>query len=246
MKPSDYGIYYARIFKIFGDRKIWSDRMNKEPRIFCFNRIFIFMRRAGFILVLIAIFLPLHSGDAAGNVISMQIQDKPLGAVLDELSRKSGDKIVCEEAWANLPITVRFVDLPLEKAIKKILKNINHVVIYGPDSVQIKIYGEAAPDTSGSRSRGSTSYPSFGKTKKSINKTSRAASSDEIPDHVGSAEVVEEPEEEPEEEVEEEDAEEAEKSGDTEEAIQEKEAPTEENEAEADSEENEAENEKSE
>jgi type II secretory pathway component GspD/PulD (secretin) len=202
--------------------------MNKEPRIFRFNHLFLFMRRAGFILVLIAIFLPLHSGDAAGKVFSMKIQDEPLGDVLDELSRKSGDKIVCEEAWVDLPITVRFVDLPLEKAIKKILKNINHVVIYGPDSVQIKIYGEAAPDTSGSRSRGSTAYPSFGKTKKSINRTSSTASSDEIPAHVGSAEVVEEPEE----EVEEEDAEEAEKSENTEEAIQEKEAPTEENEAE--------------
>lgn len=101
---------------------------------------------AVFIVILILAFTLLSDGYASDEQFSMQIQDKTLAAVFQELTRMSGQPIAFDKQWANQPINTRFANLSLEMAIAKILKNLNHVVIFEEDKIQIKIYGVVTPD----------------------------------------------------------------------------------------------------
>ena len=103
---------------------------------------------AGFIFIPFMMIAFVSGGYASDKQFSMQIQGKPLAAVIQDLAKLSGSKIVFDEAWADLPITVRFVNLTLEKAITKILTNFNHVVIFEPGNIQVKIYGAVSLDKS--------------------------------------------------------------------------------------------------
>jgi len=58
----------------------------------------------------------------------------------------SGHTILFDKEWTDQTINIRFVNLTLEMAIAKILTNLNHVVIFEQDSIQVKIYGVVTPD----------------------------------------------------------------------------------------------------
>ena len=88
----------------------------------------------------------LLSGHASDERFSMQIQGKPLAVVFQDLAQLSGSAIVFDKAWEDFPVNVRFVNLSLEKAITKILTNLNHVVIFEQDNIRIQIYGPVSPD----------------------------------------------------------------------------------------------------
>jgi hypothetical protein len=93
------------------------------------------------------LFVLLSPGHASEEQFSMQIQGKMLSEVFQELAQLSGSDIVFDKAWANQPISTRFVNLTLEKAINKILTNLNHVVIFEQNNIRIKIFGPVSPDT---------------------------------------------------------------------------------------------------
>ncbi len=99
----------------------------------------------------------LLSGHASDERFSMQIQGKPLAVVFQDLAQLSGSAIVFDKAWEDFPVNVRFVNLSLEKAITKILTNLNHVVIFEQDNIRIQIYGPVSPDKN--RDRMSTASP---------------------------------------------------------------------------------------
>ena len=103
---------------------------------------------AKFILIPAVILAFWSPGCALSEQFSMQIQSKPLSDVFQDLAELSGNDIVFDKAWGDRPITVRFVNLPLEKAISKILTNLNHVVIFEDSNIRIKIYGPVSPDKS--------------------------------------------------------------------------------------------------
>lgn len=113
------------------------------------------MRRA--ILGIVVFFCCLAAGGAAlGGGLSLQTTDEPLLDVLDDLSRMTGKKFLCDKAWADLPITVQFKNLALETALKRILANLNHAIIYqADDTILIRIYerveyaGDTAAGTGG-------------------------------------------------------------------------------------------------
>ena len=100
---------------------------------------------AAFIVMLILAFTMLSDGYASGEQFSMRIQDKTLAAVFQELTRMSGRPITFDKQWANQPINTRFTNLSLEMALAKILKNLNHVVIFEEDTIRIKIYSVVTP-----------------------------------------------------------------------------------------------------
>lgn len=114
---------------------------------------------AAFIVISILAFTILSDGHASDDQFSMQIQDKTLAAVFQELTRMSGRPIAFDKQWSDQPINTRFVNLSLEMAIAKILKNFNHVLIFEEDNIQIKIYGAATPDEDIGRVSAAPQYP---------------------------------------------------------------------------------------
>jgi len=101
---------------------------------------------AGPIFILIIVFVIVYSGHASDEQFSMQIQNKTLAEVFQDLIQMSGRTISFDKEWTDQPINIRFVNLTLEMAIAKILTNLNHVVIFEQDTIQVKIYGVVTPD----------------------------------------------------------------------------------------------------
>jgi hypothetical protein len=94
---------------------------------------------------LLLIFLICH-GAAQGKsefseLISLNTNNEPLVEVLDSVSQASGYEIIIDEIWDDMPITVKFESIPVEQALKRILANVNHAIVYNSDRrVLIRIY----------------------------------------------------------------------------------------------------------
>ena len=74
----------------------------------------------------------------------LQVQNKPLSQVLQQLSQISGYTFTYDAEWADLNITVRVKSLSLEKTLRKILANMNFAIVYqADDNIKIRIYGKA-------------------------------------------------------------------------------------------------------
>ena len=101
--------------------------------------------RFAFWLRVLFIFLILY-GFAQGKsefseLISLNTSNEPLAEVLDTVSQASGYEFIIDENWDDLPITVKFEEIPLDQALKRILANVNHAIVYNSDrKVLIRIY----------------------------------------------------------------------------------------------------------
>jgi len=67
------------------------------------------------------------------NKLSVNVEKVSLGSVLAEIQEKTGIKFQLDKESYDRIISVGFQALPLEKAIQRILNNLNHAVIFGPD-----------------------------------------------------------------------------------------------------------------
>lgn len=110
-----------------------------------------------FILIMVLAIVP--SGHASDKQFSMQIQDKTLAEVFQDLTQMSGRTIVFDKEWTDQPINIRFVNLTLEMAIAKILTNLNHVVIFEQDNIQVKIFGVVTPDKGSYQAPAAAQHP---------------------------------------------------------------------------------------
>ena len=82
----------------------------------------------------------------ADEIISLNVTDRPLGEVLENISIAAGCQFSIDESWEDYPITVSFDNEPLYKGLKLIFRDINNAVIYGVDrTVKIIIYDEDTP-----------------------------------------------------------------------------------------------------
>jgi type II secretory pathway component GspD/PulD (secretin) len=101
--------------------------------------------RLAFWLKVLFIFLTLygfaHGKSEFSELISINTSNEPLVEVLDIVSQASGYEFVIDENWDDLPITVKFEEIPLDQALKRILANVNHAIVYNSDrKVLIRIY----------------------------------------------------------------------------------------------------------
>ena len=82
--------------------------------------------------------------------LSAIIENSPLITVLEKLHADAGLEFSVPESAGHQPITAKFNSLPLETALKIILKGFNYSLIYGPkDNVQkINILNRLAADVS--------------------------------------------------------------------------------------------------
>jgi type II secretory pathway component GspD/PulD (secretin) len=94
--------------------------------------------------------------NAEDKVISLSANAEPLGEVLNKISMASGYKFILDKEWENSRVTVALENVTVNQALNQILRDLNHVIIYGTDQkVKIVIYGKAAHESA-------TPIPSMG------------------------------------------------------------------------------------
>jgi hypothetical protein len=98
---------------------------------------------------LFGFFMPgqaISDNSVADEIISLNVTDRPLGEVLENLSIAANCQVIFDESWEDYPITATFDNEPLYMGLKLILRNINNAVIYGADhTIRIIIYDESEP-----------------------------------------------------------------------------------------------------
>jgi hypothetical protein len=76
----------------------------------------------------------------------------PLGEVLKKIEEATDLKFTLDDQWKDIPVSVTLDKAPLDKALKRILVNLNNVVIYSSnDLVKIVVFGKAEPGSANGR-----------------------------------------------------------------------------------------------
>lgn len=79
----------------------------------------------------------------AEEIISLDVTERPLGQVLDEIATAAGYRIIFDERWDDFLISASVKNEPLYKGLKRVLRNLNNAVIYGSDrTIKIIIFDE--------------------------------------------------------------------------------------------------------
>ena len=85
--------------------------------------------------------------DAGDELISMTVKDEPLGDVLYKVSMATGYDISLDNKWQSHLVTASLEKVSLHKGLKRILRNLNYVIIYGSDQkIKIIIYDKTASE----------------------------------------------------------------------------------------------------
>jgi type II secretory pathway component GspD/PulD (secretin) len=90
--------------------------------------------------------IPANSGETNINdkVVSLTVKDEPLGEVLKKISMANGCEFILDNEWQNHPVTADLEKVSLNQALTRILRDLNHVIIYDSDQkIRIVIYGKA-------------------------------------------------------------------------------------------------------
>lgn len=71
--------------------------------------------------------------------VTIDADRQPLAKVLDEISKNTGYHVSINESHLNTPVTIHLQQRPLEEALKRILGQLNHVIIYDDAEKIVKI-----------------------------------------------------------------------------------------------------------
>ena len=106
------------------------------------------------------------AGDARGatefrdELISLNLENRPLGEVLDAITEKTGHTFSISEEWLDFPVSVAVKDMPLHRVLKLIFTNLNNAIIYKSDgSIKIMVYAESVSSTPSSAPQAEASVP---------------------------------------------------------------------------------------
>jgi hypothetical protein len=88
---------------------------------------------------------------ASDKLISLNMQNKPLGEVLDLITESTGHAFIIDEKWRDFPVSLEVKAVPLHKVLKKVFANLNNAIIYKSDgSIKILVYSESVSGDAGS------------------------------------------------------------------------------------------------
>jgi|GEM_PF-2094497 len=77
------------------------------------------------------------------DVFSLKCKNMPLIKVIDEISKKTDNKIIINEEWAKWPVSVTLKQVSTTRALKRILGRLNHAIIYGAENkISVVIFDE--------------------------------------------------------------------------------------------------------
>jgi hypothetical protein len=100
----------------------------------------------------LSLFLPISSWaanetDAGDELISLTVKDEPLGDVLYKVSMATGYDISLDNKWQNYRVTASLEEVSLHKGLKRILRNLNSIIIYvSSKKIKIIIYDKTASE----------------------------------------------------------------------------------------------------
>jgi hypothetical protein len=105
-------------------------------------------------IFLAVLFLMLPMASSAGNksnsgdeLISLTAKDEPLGDVLKKISGATGYEIILDNNWQSYPVTVSLEKVRLNQGLKRILKNLNNVIVYvSSKKIKIIIYDKISSE----------------------------------------------------------------------------------------------------
>jgi hypothetical protein len=82
-----------------------------------------------------------------GDTISVELREVPLKEILDMLEREQGIWFRGRESVLEEKVSVWFTDLPLEEGLRRILSDINHILIYYQDGrlEGLLVFGKKTP-----------------------------------------------------------------------------------------------------
>jgi hypothetical protein len=75
-------------------------------------------------------------------IVSLTVNNVPLGEALAALSRDTGYRFHLNSQWQAHPVSVDVSNIPLEQALKRLLRNLNHSIVWETeDTIRILVYG---------------------------------------------------------------------------------------------------------
>jgi hypothetical protein len=78
--------------------------------------------------------------------ISLTAKNEPLGDVLETITRDTGYRFNLNGKWKDHPVNATIVNQPLEKGLKRLLRSLNHSIVWESGNiVTIMVYGKADP-----------------------------------------------------------------------------------------------------
>jgi len=94
----------------------------------------------------ISVFPALAQTSVDGPMINLTVENQPLGDVLGEITRETGYRFNLSKEWHDFPVSAAIDDLPLEQGLNRLLRNLNHTVVWEADqTVSIMVYGKVKP-----------------------------------------------------------------------------------------------------
>jgi len=101
-------------------------------------------------MVIAAVHPVMASENSTEPRISLTVANQPLGEVLDSITGDTGYRFNLNDRWEDYPVSATIRNLPLEQGLKRLLRSLNHTIIWESDKVvTIKVYGKAEPDNTG-------------------------------------------------------------------------------------------------
>jgi hypothetical protein len=95
--------------------------------------------------------LGIHPALAADPLITLTAQNEPLGNVLETITRDTGYRFNLNRKWKDHPVSANIGNLPLEQGLKRLLRSLNHSIVWESDKVvTIMVFGKADPSRPGS------------------------------------------------------------------------------------------------
>jgi hypothetical protein len=104
------------------------------------------------LLVIFFFMLPIASSadnktNSGDELISLTAKDEPLEYVLRKISMATGYEIVLDNAWRGYLVSVTLEKVPLDMGLKRILKDLNNVIVYvSSKKIKIIIYDKVSPE----------------------------------------------------------------------------------------------------
>lgn len=86
----------------------------------------------------------------AEPLINLTVKNEPLGEVLDTITAETGYRFKLNSQWESHLVSATIGNLPLERGLKRLLRSLNHTIIWEADrTITIMVYGKAAPVSAG-------------------------------------------------------------------------------------------------
>ena len=83
---------------------------------------------------------------AQDPLIVLTANQEPLGDILKTITQETGYTFNLNKDWRDYPVSATIDNLPLEKGLKRLLRSLNHTIIWESDRIiTIKIFSKVDP-----------------------------------------------------------------------------------------------------